>query len=250
MFELSILALPVRTPAKRQTHISTIRNKLTTATYTLFCTLFVALGWNECISAEHVDPVSVILETELGNIELSLSLNEAPVAASYLLEYIDGGLYDGATLYRSASLDSNPTPQIIQGGILAAALNTNGTVNPADYGVTALLPLWESTRESGLLHRKGSVSLARDLLSTGQVIPELVLCLRDVPSMDASPNGRPDSRGFPVIGEVVTGMTLLNSVTDRELEGATRISFLQGQILTTPVIITRAYRKNAAPIKR
>lgn len=195
-------------------------------------------------------PVSVTLETDLGPIELTLWPQHAPLAAGYLLDYIDRGLYDGATLYRSASLDGDPTPQIIQGGVLAAALNSEKQINPQDFGVTALLPDWETTQESGLVHLKGSVSLARDLLNTGQVIPEIVLCLRDVPNMDAHPDGRPDARGFPVIGEVVVGLDVLNSVSNRELKGATNISFLQGQILTVPVTITRAYRTHAAPQKR
>ncbi|CAN0301165.1 unnamed protein product, partial [Ectocarpus sp. 13 AM-2016] len=146
------------------------------------------ISWNQLACAQSDAPVPVILETELGPIELILRPQEAPLAASYLLEYIDRGLYDGATLYRIAALDGNPSPQIVQGGVLAGALNSEEQINPSDYGVASLLPQWESTKESGLTHVKGSVSLARDLLSTGHVIPELVLCLRDVPSMDAHPN--------------------------------------------------------------
>jgi len=209
----------------------------------------VLSAWHPLASSDPNGLVTVVLETQKGRLELELDLERAPRAARYLLVYVDRGLYDGATLYRSASLDGSAVPQLIQGGLLAKALTAEGPINPANYGVTTMLTQWETTGESGLRHQKGSVSLARDLINTGQVIPELVFCLREVPSMDASPNGRPDDKGFPVIGRVTSNFKLLNSVSSEALEGATNIEFLQGQILSAPVIITRAYR-GASPANK
>ncbi len=196
-----------------------------------------------CSNQSSEQPVLVVLETELGNITLALDAQRAPQATNYLLSFIDNGQYDGATLYRSASLDQQQPPQLVQGGVLQGALNSSTVVNPADYGVTHLLPDWESTEQTGLRHSRGTISLARDLLATGQVIPELVFCLRGIPSMDAGGDGRLDNKGFPVFGEVVRGMDIIDRVSQSELNGATTIGFLEGQILTQPITIISAYRQ-------
>ena len=203
--------------------------------------------WATLIACSADKPVSdtrqkVVFETTLGNITLAIDTESAPLAANYFLSYIDNNSYNGATLYRSAAFDGGDSPQLVQGGILSAALTEKPPINAADYGVTSMLPEWETTATTGQTHRRGSISLARDLLATGQVIPEIVLCLREIPSMDAGGRSIPDERGFPVIGEVVEGLDIVEAVTQQELNGTTSIAFLNGQILTEPVVITAAYR--------
>lgn len=186
-------------------------------------------------------PATVVLETTLGDITVELDVTRAPAAASYWLGYIERGQYDGATLYRSASFDGGQTPQLVQGGVLLNALNSPGPIDPSDYGV-AYQETFETTDDSGLLHIPGAVSLARDLLQSGDLIPEVVFCLRAVPSMNAGVRDVPDDRGFPVIGRVVSGMDVVKAASAQALNGATTIEFLRGQILTEPVTIVRAYR--------
>ena len=206
-----------------------------------------ALLFAGAVSAAVTERVHVVLETELGRVVLAIDTERAPLAANYFLRYIDRGDYDGANLYRSASLDGLPTPQLVQGGLLAGALNSTHPVDPLAFGVGSLLPEWDTTAESGLRHLRGSISLARDLLDTGHVIPEIVFCLRDIPRMDAGNNGRPDALGFPVIGEVLSGMDVIDTVSQAQLDGATSISFLEGQILSNPITIKHAYRRQIQP---
>ncbi len=213
----------------------------------LLAILTTALLSQPLLAGNRPAPVEVMLETTLGPIVMSIDVASAPLAGNYLLGYIDAGRYDGATLYRSAALDGAAAPQLIQGGMLAGALTQSGAVDPADYGVTELLPVWETTSESGRQHRRGTVSLARDLLATGSVIPELVICLRDTPAMDEHGRQIPDSRGYPAIGSVVSGMAVVEQVTQQPLDGATAIPFLAGQILSAPITITRAYRLRTDP---
>ena len=208
-----------------------------------------ALLFTSAVSAGVTGRVHVVLETGLGQVVLAIDTERAPRAANYFLGYIDRGDYDGASLYRSASLDGAPPPQLVQGGLLSGTLTNTGPVDPSAFGVPYLLPEWDTTADSGLRHRRGSISLARDLLDTGHVIPEIVFCLRDIPRMDAGSNGRPDARGFPVIGEVLSGMEVIDATSQAHLEGATSISFLEGQILSTPVTITDAYRRQTQPDK-
>lgn len=203
--------------------------------------------WSCLTQAATDDRIIVILETEIGNVSIAIDGVRAPTAAEYILGYIDRGQYNGASLYRSGSLDASPVRQLVQGGVLQGALNSDTPPDLVGYGVT-LLPDWESTAQSGLQHRRGSVSLARDLLDTGHVIPELVFCLRDIPTMDAGGNGRFDNKGFPIIGEVVAGFDVIEAVSRRERQGATNIAFLRGEILSAPVAITRAYRQHVLPV--
>lgn len=186
-------------------------------------------------------PVEVVLETTLGEVVIELDMAKAPKAAGYWLGYVDRGQYDGATLYRSASPDGVEPPQLVQGGVLLSALNSDEPIVASDYGVE-FLEAFETTEASALQHDVGAVSLARDLLETGHVIPELVVCLRAVPSMNYGARDVPDSRGFPVIGRVVSGMAVIEAASRQALDGPTTIPFLSGQILSEPVTIVRAYR--------
>jgi peptidyl-prolyl cis-trans isomerase A (cyclophilin A) len=202
-----------------------------------------ALLFAGAVSAAVNEGVHVVLETRLGTVVIAIDTERSPRAANYFLGYVDRGDYNGASLYRSASLDGQPMPQLVQGGLLSGALTSTGPVDPSAFGVASLLPTWDTTADSGLRHRRGSISLARDLLDTGQVIPEIVFCLRDIPRMDAGSSGRPDALGFPVIGEVLSGMDVIDAISRARLEGATSISFLEGQILSDPITITHAYRR-------
>lgn len=190
--------------------------------------------------------IRVLLETELGDITIALDLERAPRAGAYFLGFVDRGRYDGATIYRAASLDGADSPQLVQGGLLQAALVNNGRVNLAEFDV-ASLPEFETTSQSGLQHDYASVSLARDLLDTGDVIPEFVIYLRRAPQVDEGGTDKPDRRGYPVIGQVVAGMDVVRTVTSRERNGPTTIAFLRGQVLTEPVRIHRAARIADAP---
>ena len=189
----------------------------------------------------HAEPVIVVLDTELGKITLALDVDKAPIAASYFLDYIDRGKYDGATIYRAASLDGAEASQLIQGGLLEAELAVDNPGNLAAYGIETL-PEFETTGQSGLRHTRGTVSLARDLLVSGDVIPELVIYQRDAPRIDENGRDWPDRRGFPAIGQVIDGMDIVDAISNLECAGPTSIDFLKGQILTEPVQIFKASR--------
>jgi len=201
-----------------------------------------------CFSAT-ILPVSaevyVTFETTLGDIVIAMDDERAPLTTEYFLGYIQRKQYDGATLYRSASLDDDPSPQIVQGGIMVDALNAVGDIRPEQFDAD-YLEVIEATDQTGLRHERGAISFARDLLDTGFVIPEIVFCLRDVPAMDAYGRTKPDTQGFPVAGRVVSGMEVIEGVTRQTLDGTTRIPFLEGQILSEPIVIKKAYIQQSA----
>lgn len=103
----------------------------------------------------------VRLELEGGEVLLEVFEERAPKAAGYFLRLVDAGAYDGTTIYRSTRLGSANGPRLVQGGPLGSVLAPSPD-RPAELGARAeLLPDFETTNDSGLLHDTGTLSLAR-----------------------------------------------------------------------------------------
>lgn len=222
----------------------------------LIASLLATLTLSGCLSDTDTNPtesspssaksqtseaVNVILETDLGDMIIRVDTDQAPITSAYFLRIIDNGLYNGATFYRSASLDGEAGPQIIQGGILQNALSQTGPISATDFKMPTL-PSVERTSRTGLTHQTGSVSFARDLLDTGVVIPEIFICLRACAWADEGARSMPDTHGFPAFGTVLEGMDIVQAIANQETNGETSIKFLQGQIHTAPIVIRKAYR--------
>ncbi|MBW2242220.1 MAG: peptidylprolyl isomerase [Deltaproteobacteria bacterium] len=183
----------------------------------------------------------VHFETTAGEIGIEVFCDRAPAVADHFLGLVDRGVYDGASFYRSTTLGVSGGPSLIQGGPLSGLMTGKGLGAAAD-GLPPLLEEFETTVRTGLEHRAGIVSLARDLLGTGHVLPEIFICLGDFPQLDFGGRSEPDDRGFPAFGEVFLGMDVAREIAEAEPAGTTPIAMLEGQILTTPVTISRACR--------
>ncbi|HAP74799.1 MAG TPA: peptidylprolyl isomerase [Acidimicrobiaceae bacterium] len=180
--------------------------------------------------------VTLRIETDLGVIDVAVHLDRAPITAAYVLRLVDSGRYDGASFYRSTSLGRPDRRPLIQGGPLAPVLMGWSRESPG-------IPMLESidtTDTTGLRHRAGTVSLARDLGRTGHVVPEMFICLDDYPELDAGGRTEPDARGFPAFGTVTAGLDVVAAIAARDTSGATPIERLRGEVLTQPVDILRA----------
>lgn len=208
------------------------------AVFILLCIVGVLSGPHAQANGDK--PVIVVVETARGEVHIEVLVDRAPKTAAYFLEMVDAGHYEGATFYRSAALDGREAPQVVQGGLLHPWLQGDAGREPPT-GVPTL-PFTENTALSGLSHRTGTVSMARDLLQTGDVIPEFFICLRDAPNLDYGQSKRPDSHGFPAFGRVVQGMEVLSDIAAGETRGKTHVSLLRNQMLSVPAAITRAYR--------
>jgi peptidyl-prolyl cis-trans isomerase A (cyclophilin A) len=186
--------------------------------------------------------MQVLIETFAGEIVIEVLEEKAPRTAAYFLGFVDRGNYNGATFYRSTRLSVPNGPRLIQGGLLGGAL-TGTASNSSDGTSVALLEEIETTAQTGLAHEYATVSLARDLLSTGFVLSDFFICLGDFPQLDFGGRQEPDHRGFPAFGQVVAGIDLVRTISEGETTGATPIDMLAGQILTRPVTISKACRK-------
>lgn len=177
-------------------------------------------------------PVFVEMSTELGNIVLEIDSASAPLSAGNFLALVDGGHYDGATFYRSVTLANDrgtPKIEVIQGGL---------GDRPAPFGPIA----HESTETTGLRHVDGAISMARG--DVGTASSEFFICIGDQPGLDFGADRNPDRQGFAVFGRVVAGMDVVRRIQEQASDGASDSDYTAGQILSKPVLITRARRRD------
>ena len=164
----------------------------------------------------------VVLETALGEVELVVDVGRAPVTARNFLRYVEDGHYDGGRFHRTVTPENQPDGKVkidvIQAGVAPSR-------EKDDHAPIVL----ERTRDTGLLHRDGTVSMARD--TPDSATSDFFVCVGDQPSLDFGGARSPDGQGFAAFGRVVRGM-----------EVARRIwrSPAKGQALEPPVPILRA----------
>ncbi len=177
------------------------------------------------IAPEAGDPVRVVVETEMGNVELEVDIDAAPITAANFLRYVDGGFYDGGRFFRTVHAENQPNDSIriavVQGGR-----------NP-DLEAESFPPIpLERTSETGLLHVDGAISMGRSGPDTAT--QSFFICIGDQPSLDFGGMRNPDGQGFAAFGRVVAGMDVVLAIHRAPYEA---------QRLTPPVRITRVYRK-------
>lgn len=175
------------------------------------------------------DAPRVLLETPLGEIEVAVDAAGAPVTARNFLRYVEGGHYDGGRFHRTVTPENQPDRKVkidvIQAGVAPAKENDG----------FAPIPL-ERTRDTGLAHLDGAVSMARD--TPDSATSDFFVCVGDQPSLDFGGARNPDGQGFAAFGRVVRGMDVVRKIWR---------SPASGQRLEPPVPILRARVLSAAP---
>lgn len=192
-------------------------------------------------SIEDEGITKVALETELGKIVMAVFVDKAPSTAAYFLSFVDSGAYNGAVFYRSTKLANPHGPRLVQGGLLYEIIS-EGATEVSQPSRDIMLESVETTAQTGLQHTFATVSLARDIYNTGLVLPEIFICLGDFPELDVNGRSQPDTQGFPAFAKVIEGMDIVELIAEKKTSGKTSISALNGQILTKPIVIIKAYR--------
>jgi peptidyl-prolyl cis-trans isomerase A (cyclophilin A) len=175
------------------------------------------------------DTVEVILQTELGDIQVELYVRQAPASAGSFLQYVD--LDDGvaSTFYRTvmpANDNGDPQISVLQGGL-------------ADDGVVLAPVVHETTEDTGIRHTDGVLSLARAEPGSGSGAA-FFICIGDQPALDFGAMRNPDGLGFAAFGKVVRGMDVVRTIHGLEARGASDSPYTDGQMLTKPVKIISA----------
>lgn len=167
--------------------------------------------------------VHVVIETDRGDISVSLDSARAPLTVTNFLRYVDGGLFSGGRFHRTVRSSNQPNNavriEVIQGG-----------ANPQQRGFPAIE--LERTNVTGLHHRDGTISMAR-AAGTNTATSDFFICIGDQPSLDFGGKRNPDGQGFAAFGQVTQGMDIVRAIQS---------SAAQGQTLTPPIAIRQIRR--------
>lgn len=193
-------------------------------TLLLSATLLAPAAAQETSANPAPQPVAVRLETAMGPIDLEIDVAQAPVSAANFLRYVDAGRYTGGRFHRTVRPDTESRRdapiEVVQAGL--APERAAGDFPP--------IPL-ERTRDTGLRHLAGTVSMARS--TPDSATSDFFICLADLPALDFGGARNPDGQGFAAFGRVTAGLDVV-----RKIQAAPA----DGQSLEPPVVILRAVR--------
>jgi peptidyl-prolyl cis-trans isomerase A (cyclophilin A) len=169
--------------------------------------------------------VKVLVETELGEIELEIDVGRAPLTAANFLKYVDGKYFDGGSFFRTLTPENQrkaKTPiEVIQAGVAPA--KKKETIPPIALERTSL---------TGLKHVDGTVSMARG--TPDSATSSFFICIGDQPALNFGGPRNPDGQGFAAFGKVIRGMDVVRKI---------QLSRVQGEKLTPPIRILRIARE-------
>lgn len=153
----------------------------------------------------------IVIETRMGDIEVELFPDQAPKTVAAFLSYVDSGFYNKTSFYRVLKTEELPSVTntgIIQGGMW----QTNPTKKTTIPGIEH-----ESTRQTGLTHQSGTISLARLAPGTGNT--EFFICIGDQTPLDAGRRGTEDGQGYAAFGKVFKGMNIVRKIQAEKSHG-------------------------------
>lgn len=148
------------------------------------------------------EPVRVDLVTERGVISLELATDKAPLTVCNFLSYVTDGHYEGGSFFRTVVAETNANPNPIS--VIQAA-----TPRGSDDDLNPPISL-ERTRDTGLSHLAGTISMARDGPDTAT--SSFFIVVEDAPSLDYGGARNPDGQGFAAFGHVTAGMDLVHGI--------------------------------------
>jgi peptidyl-prolyl cis-trans isomerase A (cyclophilin A) len=134
----------------------------------------------------------------------------APITASNFLKLVDQGVYKQASFYRVVRMDNQPRSpvkiEVIQGGLKDdEAIDNYPTIRH------------ETTKETGLKHLNGTISMARN--QPGTASTEFFICIHHQPELDFGGKRNPDGQGFAAFGQVIEGMNVVRKIQRQPDEG-------------------------------
>jgi peptidyl-prolyl cis-trans isomerase A (cyclophilin A) len=184
----------------------------------LFVTAFL-LGCGQS-SSRHPQ---IIIYTSAGDIKAELYPEKAPKTVAAFLSYVDSGFYTNSSFYRvvlAEGISSANNAGLIQGGIW----QTNERQHPNVPGIPH-----ESTKETGLSHTNGTLSLARTAPGTANT--EFFICIGDQTQFDFGKGSTADTLGFAAFGKVLKGMSVVRAIQQEKKNGESLVQ----QVLITKI---------------
>lgn len=177
------------------------------------------------------DEERVELVTELGTITALIDVKRAPITGRNFIRYVDEKRFDGVTFYRAMRLAWGEQPNgLIQAGVRG---NPKRVLPPITH---------EPTSQTGILHKAGTLSMAR--YAPGTATGDFSILLSDLTGLDADPAASdPELQaGYAAFGQVVSGMDVARAIFDAPISPTEGEGILRGQMLAKPVRIVTARR--------
>jgi cyclophilin family peptidyl-prolyl cis-trans isomerase len=160
----------------------------------------------------------VVLETSMGNIEIELDRENAPVTVENFMNYVNLGFYDGTVFHRVIP------GFMVQGG----GFTTDGTEKETNAPI-------KLESDNGLGNERGTVAMARTN-QPDSATSQFFINVADNPFLDYAEG----NEGYAVFGRVVSGMDVVDEI--KSVPTTTKYGLYQDWPVED-VVITRAYIK-------
>lgn len=202
----------------------------------LFAPALLALTTANGGAAEKTDTIPVNIATSAGTITVNLDAGHAPLTTANFLRYVDQRRFDGTAFYRSMHLEWGTPPNgLIQGG---TQNDPKRILKPVAH---------EPTSQTGVLHKRGTISMAR--FAPGTATGDFSIMLADQPGLDANPDSTdPEARaGFAAFGQVVSGIEVVEAIWGSPRSATKGVGVMKGQMLE-PAVKIISIRRAPAPL--
>lgn len=161
-----------------------------------------------CLISCQEKTINCLISTEMGDIEVELYPDRAPLTVKNFLAYVGHGAYDGSSFFRVCTpeneADRDIKIEVIQGGNVPEELE--------------LPPITlETTDVTGLSHTDGTLSMARAEPNSAQ--SNFFICIGDQPELDFEGKRNPDRQGFAAFGKVISGMDVVRIIQSQKEVG-------------------------------
>ena len=160
-----------------------------------------------CSHKKYKEP-TVKIKTNFGDILVELYPERAPKTVAAFLSYVDSGYYKNSSFYRVLKEEDQPSnafkSQLIQGGIWQSQYKKQLSLPGIPH---------ETTRQTGILHKDGAISLARTAPGTANT--EFFIVIGDQPAYDYGGAANPDGQGFAAFGKVIEGMDAVKQIHEQ-----------------------------------
>lgn len=171
------------------------------------CLVLITCFCFSCHEKKTYTKPTVAIETNFGDIIVELYPGKAPKTVAAFLSYVDSGYYKGASFYRVLKAEDQPSSSfksdLVQGGIWQ-------TKNKLQLGLPGI-PL-ETTKETGLLHKDGTISLARLGPNSGNTEFFILIGSTAAKAYDYGGDANADGQGFADFGQVIEGMDFVKQI--------------------------------------
>jgi peptidyl-prolyl cis-trans isomerase A (cyclophilin A) len=151
------------------------------------------------------------IRTDFGDITAELFADKAPITVANFVHYITENKVKNPTFYRVVRTKPDNQPdkdvkiQVLQGGLTDVPDRQLPNIKH------------ETTKMTGVLHKDGTLSMARD--EPGTATHHFSICVGDQPELDFGGKRNPDGQGFAAFGKVTKGMDVVRKIHEQSAEG-------------------------------